>query len=693
MTSRLAKRLLIVGWDAADWVIIDQLFARGEMPHLKRLVDAGVRADLATLEPRLSPLLWTSIATGKTADRHGVLNFVEPDPVGGGVRISTSTSRKTKALWNILTQSGLRTNVVSWYASHPAEPIHGICVSNLFQEGMSPVATSHWPVLAGSVHPASFVDACGKARMHPSKLDEATMTRLVPRWKSIHRDDRIGTLSRLVAQCLSVHQVAMSALEAEPLWDCTMVFHDTIDTVGHHFMQFHPPRMPHVKQKDFELLSQVMRGVYCLHDHLLGRMLQRVGPDTTVLLLSDHGFHSDHLRPVTANLDAQRRAEVEASWHRPLGVLVAAGPGIRRGTEAHHPTILDIAPTALRLLGLAVGDDMNGRTLGEIIDSSEPEDRISSWDDVAGEAGLHPADIRQDPFNAHDALQQLIDLGYMAALPEDAKTKVELTRLESNFNLAVVYSSTNRPALALPLFEELVAAHPSEPRYVLGLAQSQFACGRFAETATLLQQFLRSHETNVDARLFLAGALAAGGNDAEAKQQLGFVIGHKTDRPDLAVGLGDVCSTLGDWLEAELHYRSAVQHNPGNSQAHVGLARSALGRGQYERAAEHSLDALERDQRIAEGHFILGIALAWLGDEVNAIQSLSHALRIQPGMIDAHAFVGELLQRQGKGEQASSHIAERDRLAGRQCSPSQTRTETWHLSNWIERRGGLSSAL
>ena len=146
MERRLAKRLLVVGWDAADWQLIDPLLARGAMPTLARLIAGGVRSDLSTLEPKLSPLLWTSIATGKTPDRHGILNFVEPKPDGSGLRVSSSTSRKCKALWNILSQSGMRTNVIGWYASHPAEPIRGSVVTNLICEGDPGQASVPWPV-------------------------------------------------------------------------------------------------------------------------------------------------------------------------------------------------------------------------------------------------------------------------------------------------------------------------------------------------------------------------------------------------------------------------------------------------------------------------------------------------------------------------------------------------------------------
>jgi hypothetical protein len=60
----MSQRLLPVGWDAADWQMIDPLLARGEMPHLAGLIANGVRGNLATIYPPLSPMLWTTIATG-----------------------------------------------------------------------------------------------------------------------------------------------------------------------------------------------------------------------------------------------------------------------------------------------------------------------------------------------------------------------------------------------------------------------------------------------------------------------------------------------------------------------------------------------------------------------------------------------------------------------------------------------------
>ncbi|MBN2093134.1 alkaline phosphatase family protein, partial [candidate division KSB1 bacterium] len=113
------RKVLLIGWDGADWKIINPLLDSGRMPALESLVNNGVMGNLATLDPPMSPMLWTSIATGMHADKHGILNFTEPAPQASGIRPVTTASRKVKAIWNILMQQGLKTHVVGWWPSHP----------------------------------------------------------------------------------------------------------------------------------------------------------------------------------------------------------------------------------------------------------------------------------------------------------------------------------------------------------------------------------------------------------------------------------------------------------------------------------------------------------------------------------------------------------------------------------------------
>src|SRR5262249_7169848 len=71
-----SRNLLVLGLDGADWGIARPLMDSGRMPNLARLVREGASAKLRTITPALSPVVWTSIATGKLPTKHGILDFL-----------------------------------------------------------------------------------------------------------------------------------------------------------------------------------------------------------------------------------------------------------------------------------------------------------------------------------------------------------------------------------------------------------------------------------------------------------------------------------------------------------------------------------------------------------------------------------------------------------------------------------------
>ncbi len=171
------------------------------------------------------------------------------------------------------------------------------------------------------------------------------------------KDIRLSRLAKVIAECSTVHAAATAIMQIEP-WDFMAVYYDAIDHFSHGFMRYHPPRLDWFSRR-FPGIPGCRCRAYRFHDMMLGTLLTLAGEETTVLLISDHGFHSDHLRPrVLPNEPAGPAAE-----HRPLGIFVMRGPGIKLDERIHGAALLDVCPTILHLFELPVRKDMDGRVL------------------------------------------------------------------------------------------------------------------------------------------------------------------------------------------------------------------------------------------------------------------------------------------------------------------------------------------
>jgi predicted AlkP superfamily phosphohydrolase/phosphomutase/tetratricopeptide (TPR) repeat protein len=652
-TDSLASRVLLIGWDAADWKVISPLMDAGQMPALSRFVERGVMGNISTLRPALSPILWNSIATGKRPDKHGILGFIEPSADGNGVRPASSTSRKTKALWNIVTQAGRKAHVVGWYASHPAEPISGVCVSNQFAESFETHPEKGWPLPDGCVHPPELRQSIADLRVHFDELSKTDLALMIPKIDEIDliTDRRPGMLAKLMARGASVHTVATAILENEP-WDFAALYYETIDMVGHHFMPFHPPRMAAIGEGDFDLYQHVMTGVYRWHDMMLARLIELAGEDATIILVSDHGFHSDHLRPLSA---VGTGAEEAVAWHRQHGIFAMAGPHIRNDERIYSATLLDIAPTVLTLLGLPVGADMDGKVLAQSFDRRVAIERIPSWDDVPGEAGMPPADLRLDPIDASEAMRQLVELGYMPAPTGAEHDAMEIARTEWKYNLAASQLDAGRADAALPLIESLHAGQPDNHRFAMLLVQCYGHLGRAADVRRVIETGTKDHASTAQSDLWLGWALLSLGDGEAALTRLRRAEQGNPDSPAIHCMIGRVYIKQRHWPDAQRTFARALEIDPESEAAHDGMAVAMLGMDRNEEAATHALRAVGLLYHFPIAHYRLGLALVRLQQYERAAQAMQTAVSMRPGMLDAHRYLGALYMRLGNPEKALVH--------------------------------------
>jgi predicted AlkP superfamily phosphohydrolase/phosphomutase/tetratricopeptide (TPR) repeat protein len=631
MAQAPGNKVLLIGWDAADWEMIDPLLNTGQMPALAQLIEKGVRGNLATLQPVLSPMLWTSIATGKRADKHGIYGFTEPLPDGSGIGPVRSTSRKCKAIWNILSQNNLKSNIVGWFASDPAEPINGVMITDQFlrlsaKDGKAEGTTSH------SIHPPGYAESAAALRVSVESLTAGDIVPFIPRLAEIDlkQDDRPLKLARRLARVATVQALATALIQSEP-WNLMGVYYDGIDQFGHEFMPYHPPRMDDVSERDFELYQEVMRGCYRFHDMMLHVLLQYVDKDTTVILISDHGYESGRRRPA---LDTGKQDP--EGCHRTFGIVCLSGPDIKKNDRLYGASVLDVTPTILALLGLPIGSDMDGRPWLEAFEKPVKPERIFSWEGVGDDrAGLHTAHARQDPAEAAQAVQQLVELGYIAPPGEDVQKNIRNTVLYNKTNLIRSLLGTSQEARAIPLLEEFAVENASNEWCALALARCHMRLGRFPKARAILEGLAPEVQQSHQVQIAFADLAFAEGDQTVALNHLQAAERSGAAHPILFNQVGRGYLQLARWSDAEAAFQKSLEAEADNPAAFDGLARVHLERNEPESAVENALQAVGLIHFFPEAHFHLGEGLERLGKAREAILAYETALGIgyQPALI------------------------------------------------------------
>ena len=122
----MTDRLLIVGWDGADWDIVDDLIERGVLPHVREMVETGVRGVLRSPLPDHSWAAWPTFLTGMDPGGHGVFDFMERHPTASGRRDPIlSTSIGVETFLESLSSEGHEVRAGNIPVTFPPFPVNG----------------------------------------------------------------------------------------------------------------------------------------------------------------------------------------------------------------------------------------------------------------------------------------------------------------------------------------------------------------------------------------------------------------------------------------------------------------------------------------------------------------------------------------------------------------------------------------
>jgi predicted AlkP superfamily phosphohydrolase/phosphomutase/Flp pilus assembly protein TadD len=401
-----------LGLDGLDWELLDRLAAEGKMPNWSRLAAEGSSGLLQSYLPILSPLLWTTAATGVGPDVHRVLDFQEVDPETGQKVPISGRSRAVPAVWNLASAAGRRVGVVGWWATHPAEEVSGFFVS----DRASPILFEKLS-LSGVASPPALEPAVERIVARDGQITAEDLTAFldVPREEiasalssGAGMENPIVALSRILASTRISQRIARDLYDREHP-DLMTLYLEGTDEIGHVFAPFTPPRLPCVSEEDFGRYARTVDVYYALVDRMLGQWMRRAEEDgATLMVHSDHGFKWGEGRSCVRS---SSNSDTAAFWHRADGVYAFWGKGVRRGAARGQAKIFDVAPTVLALLGLPADVRMPGRPIGSGFDRLAPAGRRDLFGGVAVARVAASAPTAEQ---ASEYTKKLLALGYLS---------------------------------------------------------------------------------------------------------------------------------------------------------------------------------------------------------------------------------------------------------------------------------------
>lgn len=591
------RRVAVITLEGADWELLEELSDDGRIPNLSRMIDEGTTGILRSLHPSAAPMTWTTMMTGLTPERHGVLGYF--DSAGNDTPVN-SRSRNAPALWEIAGAFARPSLVVNGWTAWP--PPKGVAVIG------SPVSDN-----APLAHPVSLGRAVQSVHIAPNQIADEQLQRFLTLPAKDDREgddaaeDPVPLFREALAETWSAHRSAVAGYRAVDPTLLVVNYRGT-DVVNHLFSPFHPPYRQGVSYAEYRRYWPAVANFYGEMDRLIGEWTRVLEPGTAVLIVSSHGYHwgSERLRAWSSRIGSLPQ-------HRASGVLIAWGEGVNQSQLRRQAAIEDVTPTVLALLGLPASREMDGKVLEWTFENLQPVvgsdvvryDEYVDREPAPVPPGIAAAAYREDVQKighvidpSQMSLPQFEDDGIGTATP---LTAAEWGRYAWLNNHAIDLRQEKKRSEALAELRQAIELNPSRPTPYLNRAMILLEVQRYTDAEEALLEAVRHNLPNGEQYVLdLAAWYRANDMPTRAVNFLGRAGALFPQSYRIAANRGSALAAMQRYTEGTAELQRALGLQPSSTLALNALGNIAARREDWGSAMDYWNRSLAVDPRQPE---------------------------------------------------------------------------------------------
>jgi predicted AlkP superfamily phosphohydrolase/phosphomutase len=267
------RRVVVIGLDGASYDLVRRWTDTNQLPALAAMRRNGTWGRLDSILPYQSVAAWTSFITGKTPAKHGHFDFVtRMCGTRTVLHVNNANTIDGETLWRYLNRGGKRIGILNVPVTYPVRPVNGFMIPDWLTPSRAKSPT-YPPELADQLR-EQFGDYLFEFRSGPYELGRQSETNFL---RGLYHATR---------------QRAASALHllATRTWDFFMVVFTGPDTLQHFLWHRSDPTHPLYDASTAARNGDALLQYYELLDQIIGEFSSRLPSDTSLVVISDHGF-------------------------------------------------------------------------------------------------------------------------------------------------------------------------------------------------------------------------------------------------------------------------------------------------------------------------------------------------------------------------------------------------------------------